>query len=147
MVILSVSIYVMVAGCGAAETLFFFSLTIEFTAPWQPRASELTSVGVSWHQQNPMPFYFPLAFFSISDTIRIGSSLEAGSGFPPRCHITELSGAAVPGPAPAPSADAPSLANSPGFQLFRDFHLDLRTKYSLMTQWISLIPFWTHLYC
>ena len=80
MVILSVSIYVTAAGCGAAETPFFFLLTIELTESWQPSASELTSVKVSWHQQNPTPFYSPLAFFSAGNTIRIGSSLEAHAG-------------------------------------------------------------------
>lgn len=65
MVILSVSIYVTAAGCGAAETPFFFLLTIELAAPWQPSVSELTSVNVSWYQQNPVLSYFPLASFSI----------------------------------------------------------------------------------
>lgn len=95
MVILSVSIYVTAAGCGAAETPFFFSLTIELTAPWQPSTPELTSVKVPWHPQNPSLVYFPLAFFSISDTVRAGSSLHACAaqvGFAPRRRVTERRG-------------------------------------------------------
>lgn len=110
MVILSVSIYVTVAGCGAAETPFFFSLTIELTAPWQPGASELTSVKVSWHQQNPLLFYFPLAFFSTSDTIRAGSALDACTG--PGAFHRDAALQRVGAAAPAPAADAPSLARS-----------------------------------
>lgn len=41
MVILSVSIYVTAAGCGAAEAPFFFSLTVELTVPRQLPSSQV----------------------------------------------------------------------------------------------------------